>query len=239
MNLAGDRWAGVEHWEKNARKMTLDAIFKRSDVVTVGIDGGGLDDLLAIAVLGRDKQTKEWLHWGHAWAHEGVLKRYPGEVTKLRGFESDGDLTIYRASEVGKDVREVGDIVARCEKSGLLDQIGVDQAGIGAIVEELVARKIEMDRIIGIPQGWKLMGAIQTSERHLSASKLLHCGQPLMAYAVGNAKVEPRGNAIMVTKQISGRSKIDPLMALFDAVALMQMNPKPRAKTYQMLVLGA
>jgi len=48
-----------------------------------------------------------------------------------------------------------------------------------------------------------------------------------MAYCVSNARVEPKGNAILITKQASGAGKIDPLMALFDAVSLMAMNPQP------------
>ena len=62
-----------------------------------------------------------------------------------------------------------------------------------------------------------------------------------MAWAVGNAKVEPKGNAIAITKQASGSAKIDPLMAAFNAVALMATNPKPVGRSYlgssEMLVL--
>jgi phage terminase large subunit-like protein len=47
---------------------------------------------------------------------------------------------------------------------------------------------------------------------------------------VGNARVEPRGNAISITKQASGTGKIDPLMATFNAVALMAMNPEAKNK---------
>ena len=38
---------------------------------------------------------------------------------------------------------------------------------------------------------------------------------------LGNARVKVMGNSIMITKQASGTAKIDPLMALFDAAALL------------------
>jgi phage terminase large subunit-like protein len=53
-----------------------------------------------------------------------------------------------------------------------------------------------------------------------------HGGRPMMAWCVGNAKVEPSGNAILITKQASGTAKIDPLMALFNAVSLMRFFPE-------------
>jgi phage terminase large subunit-like protein len=54
---------------------------------------------------------------------------------------------------------------------------------------------------------------------------MVHGGQPLMAWCVGNAKVEPKGNAVIITKQAAGRAKVDPLLALFNAVTLMSLNP--------------
>jgi phage terminase large subunit-like protein len=232
LSLSGQQWAGAGEWEKNATNVTLEEILARADVITIGIDGGGLDDLLGLAVLGRTPEG-EWLAWCHAWAHPQALERNKQEVSKFRDFERDGDLTM--VENVGDDVIEVADIVERCELAGLLDRIGVDQAGIGAIVKAITDRGIDIARIIGIPQGWRLSGAIQTTERKLAAGKLKHSGSRLMAYCVSNGRSRKRGNATLVTKEDAGNAKIDPLAALFDAVALMSEDPKPRSRKYQVI----
>ena len=234
LSLKSQRWAGADFWQEAAGDVTLDLILKKSDVIEIGIDGGGLDDLLGLSILGRDADNGNWLLHIIAWCNPIALERRKSEASKYRDFGKAGDLIIVK--EIGQDIKEAGDIVRKCEESGLLDRIGVDQAGIGAIVDELEAGDengkgaIEHDRIVGIPQGWRLSGAIKTTERKVAEKTLIHGGQPLMAWCVGNARVEPRGNAISITKQASGTGKIDPLMATFNAVALMAMNPEARLK---------
>lgn len=236
--LQSDRWVGADFWEAaaSAQPMELPDLLARSEVVTVGIDGGGLDDMLGLAALGRERGTGKWLFWCHAWIHPVVLERRKAEAPRLLGFVKDGHLTLVQV--IGEDVEQVADYVEQIEKSGLLDRVGVDQAGIGAIVDAIVAKKIEHERVVGIPQGWRLVGAIKTAERKIAEGGLEHGGAPLMAWCVGNAKVEPRGNAVIITKQAAGSAKIDPVMAMFNAVALMAMNPQPRKKQFQMLFLG-
>ena len=46
-----------------------------------------------------------------------------------------------------------------------------------------------------------------------------------MTWCVGNARVEQRSNGKLVTKQASSEGKIDPVIALFCAVELMNHNP--------------
>jgi len=230
--LKSDRWAGADFWESCAvESLSFEDLLKRSEIIVVGIDGGGLDDMLGMAALGRDAETRDWLHWAHAWIHPIVLERRKIDAPLFRDFERDGDLTI--VANIGEDVEEAADYVRRAEDAGVLDKIGVDQAGIGAIIDAIVDREIEQDRIVGIPQGWRLVGAIKTAERRCAERALKHGGRRLMAWCVGNARVEPRGNAVIITKQAAGSAKIDPLMATFNAVALMSMNPQPKKSFWE------
>ncbi len=225
LNLRSDRWAGADFWEQQGQAgLTLDELLDRSEVVDVGIDGGGLDDLLGLAVIGRDRKTREWLLWTHAWAHPSVLERRKEIAPRLHDFAKQGDLTLVK--DIGDDVYKVAEIVSRCESSGLLDKVGCDPAGLGGILDALVEAEVPQEKVIGISQGWKMTGAIKTAERKLAEGGMVHAGQPLMNWCVGNAKVEPRGNAIVITKQASGTAKIDPLMATFNAVTLMALNPE-------------
>lgn len=233
LSLRSDRWAGADFWEQQGveKSLSLDSLLERCEVVDIGIDGGGLDDLLGLAVVGRLKsgsgsvEKRKWLLWTHAWAHPSVMERRKEIAPRLQDFAKDGDLTLVRS--IGDDVYEVAEIVARCEASGLLDKVGCDPAGLGGILDALVEAEVPQEKVIGISQGWKMTGAIKTTERKLAEGGLIHGAQKLMAWCVGNAKVEPRGNAIVITKQASGTAKIDPLMATFNAVTLMSLNPMP------------
>jgi len=221
--LRSDRWAGADCWEQQSTRLTLTDVLTRCEVVDVGIDGGGLDDLLGLAVLGRERDTGNWLLWARAWAHPSVLERRKSEAARFHDFAADGDLVL--VDRVGDDVDQVVAIVAEVWASGLLDKVGVDAHGIGGILDGLMAAGIPEDRVVGISQGWKLNGAIKTAERRLAEGALWHSGSSLMAWCVGNAKVEPRGNAVSITKQAAGFAKIDPLMAAFNAITLMALNP--------------
>ena len=225
--LMSDNWVGAEFWEAQALSgLSFDALLERCEVVEVGVDGGGLDDLLGLAVMGRVRETRQWLHWAHAWAHPSVLERRKSEAPRLLDLAAVGDLTLVQ--KIGDDVDQLAAIVARIKEAGLLDKVGLDPAGIGAVLDALTDAGIEEDQVVGVSQGWKLTAAIKTTERKLAEGTLLHCGQPLMAWSCGNAKGVPSANAFLITKQASGTAKIDPLMATFNAVSLLSLNPEAR-----------
>ncbi|WP_394208151.1 terminase large subunit domain-containing protein [Paracoccus litorisediminis] len=227
--MHADRWPGALYWQQcGDRALDLEELIRRSEVCVVGVDGGGLDDLFALSVIGRERETRNWLHWAHAWAFDDVLKQRPEIVPKLRDFEKAGDLTM--CDLVGDDVRGACDIVDRLEAAGLLPvdspAIALDSHGISELLDELEARGFAEERFISVGQGWKLQPAVVTLPRRLKDRKLIHGATGLMTWNVGNAKTELKGSNYIVTKQVAGSAKIDALMATFNAAMLMFGNPE-------------
>jgi phage terminase large subunit-like protein len=224
-----DNWPGARHWAAAAEPgLTLESILGRCEVVTCGVDGGGLDDMLGFAALGRERLTRKWLLWTHAWCHRGVLKLRQQLAPRLLDFEKDGDLTIVDRMDDG--FRQLARYCDRINRAGLLNKVGFDAVGVKLIVDALANLEIPIaeagGQVIAIGQGYQLQGTIKAAEDRLSDGDLKHGGQNLMSWCAGNAKQEQRGNAILVTKAVSGIGKIDPLMAAFNSVALMSLNPE-------------
>lgn len=227
--LHAARWRGADHWPKAKVEggLTLEQLIARCEVIVAGVDGGGLDDLLGLNFTGRERGSRDWLSWSRAWVQEEVLDLRPEIAERLRDFDSDGDLVLCR--DARQDVEQLADLIAQVHAAGLLPEanaVGLDPAGVSAIVDALAERGIAGAMIIGVPQGYRLSGAVWGMERRLKNGQYRHAGQPLMSWCVGNAKPEQQGNAVLITKAGSGKAKIDPLMAAFDAFQLMSRNPE-------------
>ncbi len=237
--LHDGRWRGADYWlnAKDPEQITLESLLARSEVVVVGGDGGGLDDLLGLSVLGRDKISKDWLLWAKAWAQSDVLDKRKDIAERLRDFETDGDLVILKPGETTRDIKEFCDVIEQVFKSGLLPEkqgVGLDPYAVGSIIDELALRGIYTEAheppgcVTGIRQGAALSPATWGMERKLKDGTLWHAGSELLSWCVGNAKTEQRGNAVLITKQTAGKAKIDPLVAAFNAVMLMSKNPEAK-----------
>ncbi|MDX1065997.1 terminase large subunit [Sinorhizobium medicae] len=240
MNLRSNRWPGADLWDGRADgKITVEYLIENCDVIVPGLDGGGLDDLFGLVLVGRHKKTRDWLVWCHAWCHRGVLQRRKSIASKLQDFAAARELTT--VDDELEDISEIVSIIAQVKDAELLACVAVDPAGLGEMVEALdeIGITQEEGMLIGVPQGFQLMNAIKTSERKLANGTLLHSGSGLMQWCVGNLKIEPTATAIRATKQNAGDAKIDVAMALFNAVTVMSRNPEPKRKPqYQMLVVG-
>lgn len=242
--LHRNRWIGADFWAAAQDKTltSLDALIHRCEVAVVGIDGGGADDLLGVNVTGRCRDTRQWLGWSKAFCHPVALERRKELVPVLRDFEAQGDLVICR--HPAEDHAGVCDIVAQLLDAGLLPDvaaIGLDPAGVAALVDELAAIGVKPEQMVAVGQGYRLSSSIWGMERKLMDGTYRHGGQPIMAWSIGNARAEQKGNAVLITKETAGKGKIDPLIAAFNAFALMSRNPEAKGASYlettEMMVL--
>ncbi|MQV96773.1 terminase large subunit [Sinorhizobium medicae] len=240
MNLRSNRWPGADLWDGRAdQAITVEYLIDNCDVIVPGLDGGGLDDLFGLVLVGRHKKTRDWLVWCHAWCHRGVLQRRKSIASKLQDFATARELTI--VDDKLEDISEIVSIIAHIKDADLLACVAVDPAGLGEMVEALdeIGVTQEEGMLVGVPQGFQLMNAIKTAERKLANGTLRHSNTGLMQWCVGNLKIEPTATAIRATKQNAGDAKVDVAMALFNAVTVMSRNPEPKRKPqYQMLVVG-
>jgi phage terminase large subunit-like protein len=223
-----DGWPGAAYWDRQADEEIedLEALLDRCEVAVVGVDGGGLDDLFGLYVLGRERGGGRWLGWAHGWAHPILLERRKSIESVLRGFAEADEVTL--VDDDLQDIEEIVAIVERIKDRGLLGGVGVDPAGIGALVEALDGIGVTAEKgLVGVNQGFGLMNAIKTAERKLVSRQMVHCGSALAGWCVGNLKIEPTATAVRATKQNAGDAKIDVAMALFNAVFLMVRNPEP------------
>jgi phage terminase large subunit-like protein len=229
--LRTDGWSGARHWADGAEKgLTLSEVIRRSEVLTVGADGGGTEDLFGVFVLGREKGTGVWLGWAHAFISPQGWERRKANQTVYQEFITDGDLTLIE--RMPDDITAVVDIVKQCLDSRKLASVGVDPAGIGTFVDELAkigvtTKENGTGMLVGVRQGVALMGAIKTMERKLIDGSFKHGGRRMMAWCAGNAVTQQTGTGMRIARDASGYGKIDPLIAGFIAVAEMMLNPKP------------
>lgn len=255
--LRVDRWKGANHWDRSADDelaaiyaedpfKALHALIDMSECVVGGADGGGLDDIFGLCFLGRLSKQIEvevevfgkkviqkvnpWRVWTHGFVHSDVLEDRPKIATRLMDFSNAGELTFI--GDTLDDLANIVEMVRMVKDADKLGGFGVDPAGIGELVEML--EKIDVTEenglLIGVPQGFGMMNAIKTTERHLARGVLKHCGGQMMQWMVGNLKIEPTATAIRATKQTAGDAKIDCAMAMFDAATVMVTNPKPPKK---------
>jgi phage terminase large subunit-like protein len=164
-----------------------------------------------------------------------VLEQRKAIASRLVQAQAAGELTI--VEHAAEDIEQIVALIADIRDKKLLACVAVDPAGLGELIEGLREIQVtqEGEQVVGAPQGYQLMNAIKTAERKTENGTLKHAPNKLMDWCIGNIKIEPTATAIRATKQNAGDAKIDPAMALFDAVTVMVLDPKPhRTPEYQL-----
>ena len=235
LRLRRDRWLAADYWDAAEEpNLDLSELLRRCEVVVVGLDGGGADDLYGMAVGGRERDTGIWLTWTHAWARRVVLDRRKDIASLLEGYAADGDLTF---TDTGQEiVEQVARKTVELRGSKLMPEVGavgLDAWGMGTLVDALVQQGFETydevtrkgGSILPVRQGVGLTGTIKTTEFKLVDGMLRHAPSPMMQWCVSNARAELRGSNMYISKQAAGSGKIDPLIAMLNAVQLLEAGP--------------
>lgn len=220
-------WVGQRYWLNAAdESITPEALIERCEVIVAGVDGGGLDDMLGVSIAGRCATTGDWLFCQRAWVHPEALEARKENEPQYRQFASEGHLVI--CEDPTQDVREVSELICRMNDEGLMPEkyaVGLDAVGVAAIKDALIAGGLSPEQLSAVGQGYRLSGHIKGVERKLKDGTLWHDGSSMMAWCAGNARATVRGSATLIEKQVAGTAKIDPLIALFNAFALLSHHP--------------
>jgi phage terminase large subunit-like protein len=222
-----DGWSGAKHWDQAERKfVTLDYILAHSEVCTIGVDWGGADDLASVCVMGR-LPSKQILAWVRAWARPTVFTARPKIAARLRDFEAQGDLVVVPTGE--EQAAQAADLCQMVYEAGLLPAeggIGLDSAALDMLLDALGSRGMVMPLLASVKQGGWLQAVVAGVPLRLESGTFVHGGQPILTWAVGNAKQRLKGSNYVVEKELAGAAKIDPLIALFNAAMRMRENPQ-------------
>lgn len=232
-----DGWRAQAYWDGAIdRSLTLDDLIRRADVITIGVDGGGDDDLCGVVVLGKESDTGHILAWAHAWCQREVLKLRKSIAPALETFQKDGDLTICETAF--QHVEEIVELVERLRDTGKMPEeeaVGLDVAGLPELLTELDLAGFEQPFYVGVPQGWALQASIKSIPLRLKAGILRPAKQPIFAWSVGNARVDTKRSNQYITKELAGAAKIDVVIGLLNAMQLMLRNPEPSGKGSMLL----
>lgn len=230
IGLRTDCWVGAEFWEiSEDKEITFEYMLENCEVIVVGIDGGGMDDLLGAGFVGRHRETKKWLVWTRSWCHKIVFERRKSIAAVLSDFVESKDLIV--VDDLLKSMSDIVDLIQKVNEKGLLAEVAADSMGpFGSFVEALsligITQESDGAKLIGVAQGIAMMGAIKTSENKLANGTMKHSKDACMSWCVSNIKIEPTATAIRATKANAGDAKIDTAMAVFDGVSRMVLNPE-------------
>ena len=137
---------------------------------------------------------------------------------ELVQYIAAGELEIFDGGDA--DIEGFGEVVKTvAARPGKLVGVGIDSYGASDVAATVGEYGVE---VIAVPQSWKLTPAITFYERRLAAGTFRHSGSSMLAWNVGNAVIERRGNAKSISKAtIVGPGKIDGLAASLTAAAVL------------------
>jgi len=186
--------------------LDFDATMRDADAVACGVDIGGADDVSALAILARIDGVIRCFVRGYLSERGYKLRRDKADYdTQI----ADGSLVI--VDRVGDDVEAIVRAIEAIKSANPL--IGADAYMMKAAASRLEALGLS---VVGVPQGWRLTGWLDSFERDLLGGVLRFAPSALARDHFGACTIEQRGEARALTKpdaRRKGAAKIDAAIA--------------------------
>lgn len=209
-------WLPVTLWDKTEATWTRDSL--RGRECYMGIDLSSTTDLTATALLFPPRGDEPWRFVLDAWIPDANMKEredrdhVPFAEWVRNGFvrATPGECVDYSilAAHIERTMREY-EVLYLCADKWRIEHLAA-----------FMSDEIASSKIITIPQNIEnLSPAMKELERLMYAGEIEHEHNPCGRWAFGNVRVAMDGNENL--KPHKGRSidRIDPIMALIDAMA--------------------
>lgn len=209
-------WLPVTLWDKTVGKWTR-ADLKGRDCY-MGLDLSSTNDLTAAAVLFPPRGDEPWRFFVDAWIPEDNMReREERDHVPFAKWVKDGHVLATPGECV--DYATVAKHIDRMMQEYNVIYLCADQWRLEYMLP-LMDCELSMDKVVKIPQTIEgTSPAISEIERLMLAGEIEHEENPCGRWAFGNVRVAIDGNENK--KFHKGRSidRIDPIMALVDAMA--------------------
>lgn len=209
-------WLPVTLWDKTEAEWTRDSL--RGRECYMGIDLSSTTDLTATALLFPPRGDEPWRFVLDAWIPDANMREredrdhVPFAEWVRNGFvrATPGECVDYSilAAHIERTMREY-EVLYLCADKWRIEHLAA-----------FMSDEIASSKIITIPQNIEnLSPAMKELERLMYAGEIEHEHNPCGRWAFGNVRVAMDGNENL--KPHKGRSidRIDPIMALIDAMA--------------------
>ena len=232
-------WANLAEWDKCQAEYTLESL-AGAEVIYGGLDLGSVSDLTSLTLFAIMPGGEKRL-WSHSWiAEDRVIPAIQARGVPYDRWIEDGWITATPGNSTSYDFIHtmlVGkkDDDGKVIKEGLFEslpikKIGADDWGMGVFFKDLAADSHAV--FGGVRQGYKsLSPAMKEFERLYTSGGLVHDGNPVLRWAMGNtiATVDPMEN-IKPDKNKSSE-KIDPVVAALMAVVAWIALPEDKLES--------
>jgi phage terminase large subunit-like protein len=193
---------------------------------------GGLDlstttDLTALALVYPDGDGIALRCF--AWCPEiGIEKKAHEDNAQYLQWVKDGWLTATPGNIV--DYRFVEETLLKLSANTLWSEIGYDRAKAADVCIRLADAGLPM---IEVPQGPVNMTApVNRFEDFVKAKRIRHDGNPLLRWAIGNARIKDASGGLRRIIKAHSRSRIDPVVATLMALSRSMTGNVPQPSVY-------